>query len=282
MAKVALLTVHGMGSETVGYANELKAELRRRLKNGFDDVSFQEVFYQDILEKNERRYWDQVKDDLRWQALREFLLFGFADASGLEANKEDLDSAYALAQIRIARSFLRAYQDMGNTNGPVVVLAQSLGSQVMSNYLWDCQRARKGAKVDEGIWADLAHYEGAIAGRPLRPEEIAALRGPNLRRFVTTGCNIPLFVAAHDLIVPIDPPAPGFEWHNYYDRDDVLGWPLGGLSNDYGRLVTDHAINAGGKLFDWLLKSWNPLSHGSYWADDDVLDPLEAALRAFL
>ena len=76
---------------------------------------------------------------------------------------------------------------------------------------------------------------------------------------MTTGCNIPLFVAAHDPVVPIDPPATGFEWHNYYDPDDVLGWPLAGLGDDYGRLVTDHPINAGGSVLDWFLKSWNPL-----------------------
>lgn len=282
MARVGLLTVHGMGSETADYADDLKAELRKRLKNKFGDLSFQSVFYQDILEPNERRYWSKVGGELRWKDLREFLLFGFADASGLEANKEDPDSAYALAQVSIARSYLRAYQDMGNTNGPVVVIAQSLGTQVMSNYLWDCQRKRNGLPVGEGIWADLPHYEVRIAGRPLTPSEIAALQAPNLRRFFTTGCNIPLFVAAHNLVVPIDRPVPEFEWHNYYDQDDVLGWPLGKLSDAYGRLVTDHPINVGGNLFDWLLKSWNPLAHTGYWSDGDVLDPLEAALRTFL
>ena len=46
--------------------------------------------------------------------------------------------------------------------------------------------------------------------------------------------------------------------------------------------MTDHPINAGGGIMEWMLKSWNPLSHSQYWGDDDVLDPLEEHLRALL
>jgi len=30
---------------------------------------------------------------------------------------------------------------------------------------------------------------------------------------------------------------------------------------------------------NWLLKSWNPLSHNSYWQDGEVLEPLAGMLR---
>lgn len=60
------------------------------------------------------------------------------------------------------------------------------------------------------------------------------LRAETCMAWVTTGCNIPLFVAAHKTmnIKPIQPPngSPTFKWLNIYDPDDVLGWPLQPLS----------------------------------------------------
>jgi hypothetical protein len=109
--------------------------------------------------------------------------------------------------------------------------------------------------------------------------EKAFLRGETMTSLLTTGCNIPIFIGAHKvtLIKPIDRPRPDFEWHNFYDPQDVLGWPLAPLKCGYETLVTDHRINVGGPL-----TSWNPMSHTAYWDDADVLQPLVAQLRRAL
>ena len=91
----------------------------------------------------------------------------------------------------------------------------------------------------------------------------------SLRALFTTGCNIPIFVAGHGKVVAIDPPCKDFEWRNYYDEDDVLGWPLRPLSDSYDKLVKDYEINVGG-----LFTSWNPLGHTEYWKDEDFLRQL--------
>ena len=41
-------------------------------------------------------------------------------------------------------------------------------------------------------------------------------------------------------------------------------------------------MNAGHGAMNWILKSWNPLSHSAYWEDGNVLDPLVEMLREFL
>ena len=63
---------------------------------------------------------------------------------------------------------------------------------------------------------------------------------------VTTGCNIPIFVAAHKEmhLIPIAPPTQLFKWINFYDPDDVLGCPLQPLSNGYRALVEQAAAAA--------------------------------------
>jgi hypothetical protein len=281
--KVAFITVHGMGRTDRSYNEDVVRELRQRLGARSDDLHIGKVYYQDILQPNEDRVWGSVARRVKWDELRKFLLFGFADAAGLESDKDFRGSDYWKAQVAIAKELFSAREAMGG-DGPLVILAQSLGSQVTSCYFWDAIKAKLGNPPSSGIWHDISGAQAEITGgRPLTTDEIGFLQGKLFRRFVTTGCNIPIFVAAHAKadILPIRP-NDEFEWHNYYDRDDVLGWPLADLSKEYGEVVVDHAVNAGGGIVGWLLKSWNPMSHTQYWADDEVLDPLEGMLRTLL
>ena len=53
-------------------------------------------------------------------------------------------------------------------------------------------------------------------------------------------------------------------WHNYYDREDILGYPLAEIGAKYAALagagLEDRRINAG-----WGLGSFTWLSHNNYW-----------------
>lgn len=286
MAKVALLTIHGMGATQPDYAYELLDALRSRLAGRWPQVSAQAVYYQNILQPNQDAIWKSVdsQSKVHYDELRRFLLFGFSDAAGLENRKEEAGSVYVDAQIEIAKGLLAARQALGG-DGPVVAITQSLGCQVFSSYLYDAQKKASGGPAI-GIWANIDAFADRIAGRALTPAEKSFLAGSRLQRWVTTGCNIPIFVAAHKRmdIKPIaPPPADGdFRWLNLYDPDDVLGWPLQPLSAGYRALVEDRSINSGSGLVKWILKSWNPMSHSTYWTDGDVLDPLEEMLRTYM
>lgn len=282
MSQVAFITVHGMGETPRDYAAGVFGEMRSRLGPALRERAvFHSVYYQDILQPNERAVWDRVDSagQVHYDALRKFMLFGFADAAGLENRKEDPESVYELAQGQIARALLAACAV--NSDMPVVFLAHSLGCQVLSNYIYDAQKAARGGLVAAGIWRDIDAWSLPALGRLLSEREKAFLAGGTCSALVTTGCNIPIFVAAHKEmhIKPIAPPTPLFHWLNLYDPDDVLGWPLQPLSESYRVLVEDRTLNAGRGAVNWLLKSWNPLSHNSYWQDDEVLAPLAAMLR---
>lgn len=281
--KVALITVHGMGSTPPDYNAELTRELADRLGADFDQVHVGSVFYQNILEPNERRVWERVADQVRWDDLRRFLLFGFADAAGLESGKELPHSVYTQAQVRIARELYLAFQAAG-PDAPVIFLAQSLGGQVTSCYFWDSIKARAEEEVSVGLWRNFPENQAEIFGADApTPEALRFIQGATLRTLVTTGCNIPIFVAAHAKadVRPIRP-NDAFTWLNFYDKDDVLGWPLAPLSAEYAQVVRDHSINAAGGALGWISASWNPTSHARYWRDRDVLGPLEQAIRQAL
>ena len=279
----ALITIHGMGRTKPNYNLDFRREVRRRLGSRGNRLHYGRVYYQGILQPNEDRVWKSMAGKLSWDSVRKFVLFGLADAAGLEANKHMPNSVYARAQVTIAKALFEAHQVIGNEN-PVVVVAHSLGGQVLSNYIWDAQnhRANPGS-VRVGMWRNVQKSAQDIAGkRRLSKSDVKLLSGAEIQRLYTTGCNIPIFVAAHGIneIIPIAKTRPDFEWHNYYDKDDVLGWPLEDLSAPYRALVTDHRINAAQGFIGWLLKSWNPTSHSEYWGDDEVLDDLTTHLKS--
>lgn len=284
MHQAALLTVHGMGETPREYAVDLIRRTGEGLAALAARVDFRSVYYQDILKPNQETVWARIDAvaKLHYDDLRRFLLFGFGDAAGLENRKEAEGSVYELAQAAIARQLLGVYRAAPDSR--VVFLAHSLGCQVLSSYVYDAQKAEGGGAVAAGIWKDIDAWSQRALGHRLDAEERRFLAGAGCTAFVTTGCNIPIFVAAHKQmdIKPIAPPRPDFAWTNIYDPDDALGWPLQPLSPGYEALVRDRAINAGQGAVNWILKSWNPWSHSAYWDDAQVLETVAAALRRAL
>ena len=160
--------------------------------------------------------------------------------------------------------------DVGDVDAPLVVVAHSLGSVIASDYVWDAQHPETGR---------------AQGANPFeRMETLAGL--------VTFGSTLPLFTLALPRVVAIAPPrtSPGLpdavravaRWDNYYDPDDVLGWPLQPLSEGYRLLVEDRAINAGRGVFDLIVRSWNPLSHEIYWRDAEVIKAIAQMLTQLM
>lgn len=264
---VALVVVHGMGDTPPDYHDELEDELADELDDTWNKVVFKPVYYQDVLQASQAAIFKKMRPHIDWKKLRKFLLFGFSDAASLEHKKEGPDSAYTKTQAVIRRALEDVFDAAGGSL-PVVLLAQSLGGQVMSNYISDAQ---KRPKATYGVWS-------TAPPDPADPKERFA-RLESLERFYTTGCNIPIFVAGHQQIDPIQRPTTTFKWFNFFDEDDVLGWPLKPLSSSYRKLVTDIDVNAGGGLIGTILKSWNPFSHEQYWEDSEVLDHLADTIR---
>ena len=270
--RVALLTLHGMGDKDENYYEKLEAGLKKRVgADAWSDVHFKGIFYSDIFQDAQDDLFARVRSKVDSKKLREFLLSGFSDAGGLEHSRTLQDSAYEAVQKRIFDALGDAFAALGRELRPTVLIAQSLGCQVISNYIWDAERHDS---RPPGIWS---HDHGGLT-----EDDLKFRKFKSLRLLVTTGCNIPIFVGGlpADEIVPIKKPNDSFRWENYYDQDDPLGWPLReliGKDRAYETLVTDIEANVGGPF-----TSWNPLSHGQYWGDRDVQAPLAEHLLTLL
>ena len=277
-AKVAVAVIHGIGSQANKqpqissertFSGGLYKHLRRRVGRKRMDahVAWREVYWADVLEPRQERYLAEIADTTRYDRIRGFLVRSISDAASFQRREGVDDNAYALIQQRVARTLADLNADTSDDT-PLVILAHSFGGHILSNYVYDMQRGR-------------------MPGLPTPFQ-----RMETVGRFVTFGCNIPLFTFAYppEDVAPIDFPGPALPegaarepwWVNYYDPDDVLGFPLAPIGPQYTAMaargeLADVRMNAGG-----LLRSWNPLSHDAYWTDKDFVRPVADMLRAYL
>jgi hypothetical protein len=275
--EVIVLAVHGMGDTSEDFADGLREALADRLgAAAWDSVHFDAIYYQRVLQANQERVMRAMRtQDLDGIRLRKFLLYGFSDAAGLERRAASPGSPYEQVQSIIRATLKSAYEFVGGPR-PVVVIAQSLGCQVISNYLWDAQ---KPGKASQGVWKSPTTRRGSKLD--------GFLRLKSLKYLYTTGCNIPIFLAGfpEDRIRAVTATERGyaFRWKNYYDEDDVLGWPLKPLSASYRQAIyRDYPVNANGSLLGTFTHGWNALSHTRYWTDADVIKPLARDIRGLL
>lgn len=253
--KFGILTLHGMGNQPKNYHEKFISRVEKELGVAKGSIPVGSVYYHTPMQDNQKAMWERMtKDhDLDVRKTRKFMLFSFSDA----ANIQDYSTQESLGTVvtKCVHEQFNALLDQLEPNGVVVVVAQSLGNQVFSNYVWDIQHER-------GIFRPGGEDAGAALEKLKR-----------VRIWFSTGNNMPLFVSGlpEDRIKAIGKPSNDFEWWNFFDVDDALGWPLkpmgGGYSNALN--VTDFEINTGMTL----------LSHKYYWKDRDFIEPLCDKLR---
>ncbi|MCG8544500.1 MAG: hypothetical protein MJE12_09855 [Alphaproteobacteria bacterium] len=267
-ADVAVAIIHGMGAQESDFADDTIEELEDNLTDlGYDPdrVAFESVYWADILQPRQRQYVDDAiaAGDIDFVSFRRFVVGALGDASAYRRIGPQATSTYDQVNARVADTVTSLEQEVVHPRTPLIVLAHSLGAHIISCYIWDMQRP--------GAAAGLSHFRAMKTHAGM----------------ITFGCNIPLFTFAYDPadLKPIKFPGTQLrqahkslaKWINFYDRDDILGYPLEPLNAAYAALVEDRAINAGS-----ILTSWNPLSHGGYWTDNDVTEPAAEYIARFL
>lgn len=266
MTDLSILVIHGMGSQRKFYSHPMRDEIRGRVGDQWADrVRWEEVYWADVLKARQAEYFDEAKQwhDLDFVSLRRFMINSVSDASAYRQTSDTNDTVYddIHAKVDVAMDRL---DDPADSDRPLLVLAHSLGGHIMSNYIWDLQKPGAGPA-------------GASSFRKM--ETLAGI--------VTFGCNIPFFTFAYKkseirpIRFPGDQLSPAIKdlavWRNYYDPDDILGYPLSPINGKYAKLVDDIPINVGG-----IFSSWNPMSHGKYWTDNDLTRPVAELIKAIL
>ena len=200
--------------------------------------------------------------------LREFIFQAISDSLTYQVTQSKIDNLWSYAGIHrcFADSLNSLAQEEARSDAPLCIISHSLGTVITSNYIYDLQT--KKAQID-------------IGDTPLE-------RGETLTSVYTMASQIPFWSLRHpNFDRPIKVPSEKLgkyypnlkgEWINFYNKSDIMGYPLKSLNEAYSKAVTeDQEVNDGG-----LLESWNPLSHCSYWTSESVIDTIANGLYDIL
>lgn len=253
--ELGILVIHGMGSQKEGFADKMIDRVNRRVAKKFglntDKIAWNPVFWANITEENQVGYLDRISShNLRSFGIRNFIVKALGDAVAYQKTDSSDNHTYEDINLVMKEAMASIFQQLGeDPNKPLMILAHSLGGVIMSNYIWD-------TRGDNNI-TGFHNFE-------------------TLKTIVTFGCNLPLFSFAYDEPKAIE--VPGSQWFNYYDKHDILGYPLKPISESYEQAITEEEeINSGG-----LFTSWNPLSHSSYWTDKDFVKRVSGHINQIL
>src|SRR4051812_29408243 len=98
-AKLGVIIVHGMGSQTTTFANDLSKDLEIRLaKKGIPPgvVSYCPLFWADVLTQSEKDLLDKenASGKLAWQEVRGFVVHNLADAIAYRRADDEAGAVY--------------------------------------------------------------------------------------------------------------------------------------------------------------------------------------------
>lgn len=279
--KIGVVVVHGIGSQgdkrpdtsgEITFSKEMHKRVMKGLGPQTADVAWREVFWSDVLQGRQDAYLKKIKRKTGWDTVRKFVMSNLSDAASYQLTPDGLDRTYQDIHQRVEDTIRDMEADIG-PDGQIVILAHSLGGHIMSNYIYD-QQAHMRRNDGQGMHGSALQNMTTVSG------------------LITFGCNIPVFVFSYpeEDVTPIDfpgtalPDAKRFKtwWYNFYDKQDILGYPMADTSPAYGDLskakkLRDVSINAGSTF-----SAWNPLSHNAYWRDSDVIDPIVRFIQNML
>jgi hypothetical protein len=272
-AKLGVLIIHGVGSQEANFADPIKKKLERRISD-HDKIRWQSIYWAPILSEREDALWrllfpeEERPHRSEWRKivyfvwrkyiikLKKFVINLLGDVTAYKPVNYIYNNTYEKIHNVVHKSVVELRKSLGNEDKPIIVIAHSLGSVIMSDYIYDRQNNKNAALYGTTPF-----------------ERMETLAG-----FITSGSPIPLFTLANDVVESIIFPPENLpvnlkdkvKWLNFYDPDDVLGCPLKNLSDSYKACVSeDKPINVGG-----ILTSWNPLCHYKYWTDDNFIKPV--------
>lgn len=270
--RVGVAVIHGIGGQGADFADETVEAIRQvfhRLvpEAPHDALVFAPVHWAPVLQGVQEELSRRVRSEheLHWGWLRDVMISFVGDGIAYEPTAHDR-RVYDAIHAVMARALHRLAAEAG-ADAPLCVVAHSLGSVIASNYLYDLGKPEL---VSDEVRAHMT--DGPLE------------RGETFTHFFTLGSPLAVWALHHaDFGCPLTVPSRALSshhpdlagsWLNFFDRDDVIGYPLRPLNEAYAAAVTeDVSVNAGG-----LIERETPLSHSGYATASEVVSRIAATL----
>jgi len=268
MKKIGVFLIRGAGKsdnhEQKKFVEKLNANLQ---KSGVDpDMLYYEYAdWYGPTQYNQEKLLDRYISKgytKMGSALNRFILFLVSDMVAYTGEPNKPGNSYLETHGELHKSFLRMKNELPE-GAPLIIIASSLGTEIISNYIWDRQHA---TGTDPFGGSAFERFE-------------------TLTAVYMFGNINPIYITAYDIdkAEPFGFPhealparlRPMAYWGNFFDRNDPLGFPLKPVNEFYNARVTeDVETNAGGLFF-----SWNAGSHLGYWKSRKIRKKIAAYIK---
>lgn len=227
--KCAILTIHGIGTQQKGFAQNFHTKLEEKLD--IDELKFYEFEWQHLIEPQED-FLINALEHLRWKKTRSFMLEYVGDAIAYAKDS----SFYKTCHQALDEKLKEIQSWLGD--GHLYIVAHSLGSVIIYDYIYNAENFH------------------AKANMVFRATAASTLN--NLECLIT--CGSPIFLYSLQKYEGGDP-INIKKWVNVYSPFDVIGYPVKRINKKFEQSLTinDEKIICG----NWL-SFWNPMSHISY------------------
>jgi hypothetical protein len=285
--KVAVAVIHGIGTQKAGFEADFRRELHEYCtevcgRDITEEIVIRGVHWAPVVDEAQQALNVELRDKstvkARFPWTRHKLLTFASDAIAYR-------SAGTWVYDKVHSVFAHTLKDLAEStapNAPLVVIAHSLGTIIASNFLYDLEYA---PLKDYPL---IAERTRAVMGESPTPLE----QGQTLSYLFTLGSPISMFSIVYeppDRGQPISVPSQHLiyedgilpddaGWYNYYDKHDIIGFPIRPLSLAYEQAVKeDEEIGVGN-----FITGITPLSHTGYFDSRKVIQRIGDRLFALV
>lgn len=269
--KLGVFLIRGAGKRGSKEQKRFVEKLNKILTSSGVDTGLIHYEYADWYgptQDNQELLFERFKNsgaDMKAWTLRRFVLYLISDTVAYIGEPNKKSTTYNHTHAMIHKSMVNMMNNLEDC-APLIILASSLGTEIISNYIRDRQ----------------------LHGDPDPLGKTPFERMETLTGIFMFGNNNAIYIPAYEIdeVKPFQFPPEQLAdkyksiayWGNFYDRDDPLGYPLKPINQYFRDMVTeDVQMNAGN-----LLTSWNAASHLGYWKSGKLRKRVAVYLKKVL
>jgi hypothetical protein len=279
--KIAIALLHGVGDERFykpQFADIMIEKIKLRYANCGGDPNqlvFKPIVWGEAVQKRQDALWDQLIHagyDLRTLKAREMTIdFIFKGFAYQPRENPFIHSIYEKIH-EILDQGLKELAKIAGPNAPLCFIAHSLGSCIVPTYI----------KTKRTKYLLMIKNQEHTLLEELSPME----KLETLESFYSMGSPYPwmsvfedeiVYVEGKETIIPYGLPIKINRWVNFYDKYDILSYPIGFMNSYYKSTVIDIPVEVGK-----ILMKWTAVSHLGYFEDDMVCNPIADDFYAFV
>lgn len=232
---------------------EIQTEYKK--KGGIRTLVFKPIYWGEELQQQKEHLWETInQNDLNEDLIRKLMIYYLGDVIAYQPLERE-GCFYQKIKAKVMEG-LRSLATQAGPDAPLCVIAHSLGTIIASDY-----------------FVNLQHNLSKVPA----PNSLEA--GKTLQWFYTLGSPIAMYSLRYQKLLD---PKGGIEqisfgipvkvsmWKNFYDKNDLLAYPLAHLNVLYEACgVQDISVEASN-----LLTKWNTVSHTQYWSNKKIIDTI--------